>query len=75
MELINDEKKMTVIVNDSKIRIFNGARVGDAVLRWAVRNRLDINAVSSLQVTDKWGHKLGFEAPLSENQMIKIINL
>ena len=66
---------MTVIINDSKIRIFNGAKVGDAVLRWAVRNRLDISKVSSIQVTDKWGHKLDNEAPLSDNQMIKIINL
>ncbi len=66
---------MTVIVNRSKIRIFNGARVGDAVLRWAVRKRLDISKVSSLQVTDKWGHTLDNAAPLSDNQIIKIINL
>ena len=66
---------MTVIVNDTSIRIFNGARVGDAVLRWAVRNRLDINKVSSLQVTDQWGHKIGYEAPLRDQQIIKIINL
>jgi hypothetical protein len=66
---------MTVIVNKSKIRIFNGARVGDAVLRWAVRNRLDISQVSSLQVTDKWGHILDNQAPLRDNQIIKIINL
>lgn len=65
---------MTVIVNKSKIRIFNGARVGDAVLRWAVRNRLDISQVSSLQVTDKWGHILDNQAPLRDNQIIKIIN-
>lgn len=66
---------MTVIVNNSRIRIFNGAKVGDAVLRWAVRNRLDIDTVSSLQVTDAWGHRLGFDAPLSEEQSINIINL
>lgn len=66
---------MTVIVNDSKIRIFNGARVGDAVLRWAVRNRVDISKVSSLQVTDQWGHKIGNEAPLKDEQIIKINNL
>ena len=65
---------MTVIVNNSKIRIFNGATVGDAVLRWAVRNRLEISKVSSIQVTDKWGHKLDNAAPLHENQIIKIIN-
>ena len=66
---------MTVIVNDSKIRIFNGARVGDAVLRWAVRNRVDISKVSSLQVTDQWGHNIGNEAPLKDEQIIKIKNL
>ncbi len=65
---------MTVIVNNSSIRIFSGATAGDAVLRWAVRNKLDISKVSSLQVTDQWGHKIGFEAPLSENQLIKVIN-
>jgi hypothetical protein len=54
--------------------MFSGATVGDAVLRWAVRNRLDISKISSIQVTDKWGHKLDNGAPLSENQIIKIIN-
>ena len=63
---------MTVIVNKSKIRIFNGARVGDAVLRWAVRNRFDIDKVSLIQVTDKWGHKLDNAAPVSDNQILKI---
>lgn len=72
---LDDIRNMTVVVNRSKIRIFNGARVGDAVLRWAVRNRLDISKVSSLEVTDKWGHKLDNAAPLSDNQIIKIINL
>ena len=66
---------MTVIVNRCQIRIFNGARVGDAVLRWAVRKRLDIAKVSSLQVTDRWGHGLDFAAPLTDHQIIKIINL
>ena len=65
---------MTVIVNDSRIRIFNGAKVGDAVLRWAVRNGLDIDRVPSLLVTDQWGHKLDHEAPLSDEQVINVIN-
>ena len=65
---------MTVIVNKSKIRIFKGAKVGDAVLLWAVRNRFDISEVSSLQVTDKWGHLLDNAAPLKDQQIINIIN-
>ena len=67
-------KSMTVIVNDSKIRIFKGAKVGDAVLRWAVRNRFDISQVSSLQVTDQWGHLLDNAAPLKDQQSINILN-
>ena len=65
---------MTVIVNNSKIRIFKGATAGDVALRWAVRNKLDISEVPSLQVTDKWGHKLDHQAPLHDQQIIKIIN-
>lgn len=65
---------MTVIVNNSKIRIFKGARVGDLVLRWAVRNRLDISNISSLKVTDQWGHQLDNGAPLTEMQIVLIIN-
>lgn len=66
---------MTVRVNDCRIRIFRGATVGDVVLRYAVRNGLDLSVVPSLQVTDKWGHVLDHAAPLTDKQIIKIINL
>ena len=65
---------MTVIVNTSSIRIFSGATGNPKEDSNRRRNKLDISKVSSLQVTDQWGHKIGFEAPLSENQMIKVIN-
>ena len=66
---------MTVRVNDCRIRIFRGATVGDVLLRYAVRNGLEISVVSALQVTDKWGHTLDHAAPLTDKQIIKIINL
>ncbi len=66
---------MTVIVNNLKIRIFKGATVGDVLLRYLVRNGLDLNNISIYEVTDKWGHKLDNSAPLSERQIIKITNL
>lgn len=65
---------MTVRVNDCRIRIFRGATVGDVVLRYAVRNGLDLSVVPSLQVSDKWGHALDHAAPLTDKQIIKIIN-
>ncbi|MBR6490153.1 MAG: hypothetical protein IKT03_06425 [Muribaculaceae bacterium] len=66
---------MTITVNDCRIRIFRGATVGDALLRFAVRNHLELSVVPTLQVTDSYGHLLDHAAPLSEKQIIKIINL
>ena len=66
---------MTITVNDCRIRIFRGATVGDALLRFAVRNHLELSVVPTLQVTDRYGHLLDHAAPLSEKQIIKIINL
>lgn len=66
---------MIVRVNNCRIRIFHGATVGDALLRYAVRNGLELSIVPSLQVNDRWGHLLDHEAPLSNKQIIKIVNL
>ncbi len=63
---------MTVRVNDCRIRIFRGATVGDVLLRYAVRNGLELSLVPTMQVTDKWGHTLDHAAPLKEKQIIKI---
>ena len=65
---------MTVIVNNSPIRIFRGAKVRDLLLRFAVRNKLDLKSVTQLKVTDRWGHALDNEAPLNDNQIVQIIN-
>lgn len=66
---------MTVIVNNCRIRIFRGATVGDVLLRFAVRNGLELSLVHSMRVADKWGHTLDHAAPLFDKQSIKIINL
>ena len=66
---------MTVRVNNCRIRIFRGATVGDVLLRYAVRNGLELSVVPTLQVADKWGHTLDHAAPLTDKQSIKIINL
>ncbi len=66
---------MTVRVNNCRIRIFRGATVGDVLLRYAVRNRLELSVVTTFHVTDRYGHQLDHAAPVADNQNIKIINL
>lgn len=66
---------MIVRVNDTRIRIFEGATVGDALLRYAVRNGLELNNVKALVVTDSYGHIIDHAAPLRNRQIIKILNL
>lgn len=66
---------MIVKVNDCTIRIFKGATVGDALLRYAVRNGMELKMVASLKVTDRFGHLLDHAAPLRNRQTIKIINI
>ena len=66
---------MIVRVNNCRIRIFRGATVGDILLRYAVRNGLELSIVPTLKVVDKWGHSLDHAAPLTDKQSIKIINL
>ena len=66
---------MIVRVNNCRIRIFRGATVGDVLLRFAVRNGLELSVVPSFQVTDKWGHILDSAATLTDKQIIKIINI
>lgn len=65
---------MIVRVNDTRIRIFDGATVGDVLLRYSVRNALEINKVRTLIATDSMGHILDHAAPLRDKQVIKILN-
>lgn len=66
---------MIVKVNETKIRIFEGATVGDVLLRYAVRNGLELSSVSAMVVTDSYGHLIDLAAPLRNKQIIKILNL
>lgn len=66
---------MIVRVNDTRIRIFDGATVGDVLLRYSVRNTLEISKVRTLIAADSLGHILDHAAPLRDKQVIKILNL
>ncbi|MBQ2163838.1 MAG: hypothetical protein SPL28_10860 [Bacteroidales bacterium] len=62
-------------MNDTRIRIFDGATVGDVLLRYSVRNAFEISKVRTLIATDSMGHILDHAAPLRDKQVIKILNL
>ena len=66
---------MIVRVNDTRIRIFDGATVGDVLLRYSVRNALEISRVNKLIAADSLGHILDHATPLRDKQVIKILNL
>ena len=66
---------MIVRVNDTRIRIFDGATVGDVLLRYSVRNAFEISKVRTLVAADSMGHILDHAAPLRDKQVIKILNL
>ena len=65
---------MTIFANNCPIRIFQGAKVGDLLLRYAVRNKLELKSITQLKVLDRWGHTLDNEAPLTDQQTVQIIN-
>ncbi len=61
---------MTVTVNNQEIRIFNGATAKHAILRYLLRNKLDVKKVDNLVIKDKYGHQIDGDAPLSNGQTI-----
>ena len=66
---------MTVIVNNSKIRIFRGAQAGDVLLRYLARKKLAINDCGLYVIRDNWGHILDRTSPIQDGQVIKINKL
>lgn len=66
---------MTVIVNNSKIRIFRGAQAGDVLLRYLARKKLDINDSRQYVISDNWGHILDKTSPIQDGQVLKINKL
>jgi hypothetical protein len=65
---------MKVIINDTTIEIFNGARVKDALLKYS---KAEYRAVlkNKGNVTDKHKNPLDLDGELSENQQLYIENV
>ena len=66
---------MKVKVNRTEIEIFEGAKVRHAVLQYLVRRHISASKLTSIQVLDAYDHITDLDAPLTENQAIKVRQL
>ena len=62
---------MKVKVNRKIIEVFEGAQVRHALLSYFALKGLDVAAVDSLTVLDRWGHQIDLDAPASQHDIIK----
>ena len=63
---------MIVKVNNQEVRIFKGASVKHALLRYILRVKADVSNIEKLQVKDRKGHQLDQDAPLKEGDSITV---
>ena len=61
---------MEIIVNDSPVRVFKGAQVRHALLKYFSMNHLDHTLTEDMEVCDQYGHLIDLDAPLAEGQHI-----
>ncbi|MBP5229787.1 MAG: hypothetical protein J6Z32_06560 [Bacteroidales bacterium] len=63
---------MIVKVNNEEVRIFKGASVKHALLRYILRIKADVSNIEKLQVKDCKGHQIDQDAPLKEGDSITV---
>lgn len=63
---------MRVKVNRRYVEVFEGAKVKHALLRYFVAKDIDRQMIDTVEVFDAWGHLIDHDAPLKENQKIKL---
>jgi hypothetical protein len=62
---------MKLKVNRKTIEIFEGAQVRHALLRYFAIKGLDVRLVEGLNVTDRMGHEIDLDAPVSQHSVVK----
>jgi hypothetical protein len=62
---------MKLKVNRKTIEIFEGALVRHALLRYFAVKGLDVRLVEDLKVTDRFGHEIDLDAPVSQHSTIR----
>ncbi|MBQ3381950.1 MAG: hypothetical protein IJG54_01265 [Bacteroidales bacterium] len=61
---------MIVKVNKEEVRIFKGANAKHAILKYILKNKMDVSALDNIKVFDSKGHEIGDDSPLKEGQSI-----
>ena len=61
---------MVVKINGEDVRIFKGATAKHAILKYMLKNKMDVSDLDNLKVFDAKGRKIGDDAPLKEGQAI-----
>ncbi|MBO4807276.1 MAG: hypothetical protein IK005_11090 [Paludibacteraceae bacterium] len=64
---------MNIYVNEKKIRIFEGAKVRDAVTRYLSRQKKDLSLIHSAEIQDKEGHTIDLDGSLCKESSITVI--
>lgn len=72
LRIILNTDIMIVKVNNQEVRIFKGASVKHALLRYILRVKADVSNIEKLQVKDRKGHQLDQDAPLKEGDSITV---
>lgn len=72
LRIILNTDNMIVKVNNQEVRIFKGASVKHALLRYILRVKADVSNIEKLQVKDRKGHQLDQDAPLKEGDSITV---
>ena len=62
---------MILKVNRKNIEVFEGALVRHALLRYFAIKGLDVRLVEGLKVTDRMGHEIDLDAPVSQHSAVK----
>lgn len=61
---------MEIIVNDTPVRVFKGAKVRHALLKYLSINLMDKSLSDDMEIFDAYGHQIDLDAPLKDGQVI-----
>ncbi|MGX8695852.1 MAG: hypothetical protein ACSW8D_05660 [Prevotella sp.] len=64
---------MRVKVNRRWLQLFEGARVGNALLRYFTVRKLDKQLIDKVEVHDALGHVIDHDAPLHNEEIIRCL--
>lgn len=61
---------MEIIVNDTPVRVFKGAKVRHALLKYLSINLMAKSLSDDMEIFDAYGHQIDLDAPLKDGLVI-----